>query len=380
MKLCLTACSLLFLTSRVLTAEVTITPGDAPPLRWVQAEIERAAQGQPVPDVTIRIDDGPPQSYRIERDGTAIQVIGGDLTGAMYGGLDVAEAIRLGTLARTVLARTHAVHRVPRDQVQHSRSICARPVTRTTPTAAQANIPEMWSIVFWREFFDEMARHRFNVISLWSLHPFPSIVKVPEYPDVALDDVLRAQAGDFDDSYSHSGRDMFRPELLADAEVVRRMTIDEKIAFWREVMQIARDRGVDVYWFTWNTFLFGAEGKHGLSRETPDDNMIHYFRASVRETVKTYPLLAGMGITAGEHMSPQLAGHTKEQWLWQTYGEGIRDGLRDTTDRPFRLIHRFHQTDLQEIRDEWRELPCTLDFSYKYAVAHMYASTRPPLH
>ena len=49
----------------------------------------------------------------------------------------------------------------------------------------------MWSMDFWREFFDEMARDRYNVLSLWSLHPFPSLVKVPEYPDVALADVKR---------------------------------------------------------------------------------------------------------------------------------------------------------------------------------------------
>jgi hypothetical protein len=39
-----------------------------------------------------------------------------------------------------------------------------------------------------------MARHRYNVLSLWSLHPFPSLVKVPEFPDVALDDVWRTRA------------------------------------------------------------------------------------------------------------------------------------------------------------------------------------------
>ena len=36
-----------------------------------------------------------------------------------------------------------------------------------------------------------MARHRYNLLSLWSLHPFPSMVRVPEYPDVALADVKR---------------------------------------------------------------------------------------------------------------------------------------------------------------------------------------------
>lgn len=38
------------------------------------------------------------QSYRIQRDGSNIRVIGADAVGAMYGGLDVAEAIRHGTL------------------------------------------------------------------------------------------------------------------------------------------------------------------------------------------------------------------------------------------------------------------------------------------
>ena len=33
-----------------------------------------------------------------------------------------------------------------------------------------------------------------------------------------------------------------------------------------------------------------------------DFDTIDYFRASVRETVLTYPLLDGIGITAGEHM------------------------------------------------------------------------------
>ena len=139
--------------------------------------------------------------------------------------------------------------------------------------------------------------------------------------------------------------------------MVKRLSIDEKITFWREVMQMAKDRGVEVYWFTWNTFLSAAEGKHGLARKKEDENMIRYFRASVRETVKTYPLLAGMGITAGEEMGDKMAGRTKEQWLWQTYGEGVRDGLKDTPGRPFRMIHRFHETDIKEIRTEWKDYP-----------------------
>jgi hypothetical protein len=106
--------------------------------------------------------------------------------------------------------------------------------------------------------------------------------------------------------------------------------------------------------------------------------MLRYFRASVRETVRTYPLLAGIGITAGENMEQRLGSLGKEEWLWQTYGEGIRDALRDQPERKFRLIHRFHMTGLDEVTQYWKDYPGPFDFSYKYAVAHMYGMTNPP--
>ena len=87
-----------------------------------------------------------------------------------------------------------------------------------------------------------MARDRYNVLTLWSLHPFPSMVKVPEYPEVALDDVQRTRLP-LDDTLLVTGHDMVRPEMLEDVEVVKHLSIDEKIAFWRQVMQHAHDRG-----------------------------------------------------------------------------------------------------------------------------------------
>ena len=364
----------------VLAAAVVLPAGAPGPLQFAAGEIDRAATAtkSPLPQVRLEIgDSGVPHSYRIERAGATWRVIGADAAGAMYGGLDVAEAVRLGTLAqlpdgerRPFIARRGLKFNIPLD--------VRTPSYSDNADAFQANIPEMWSREIWREVLDEMARHRFNVLTLWNLHPFPSIVKVPEYPDVALNDVLRARFDHFDESFSHIGNDLFRPALLDGAEVVKRMSIDEKITFWREVLEMARDRGVEVYWFTWNTFLCGVEGRHGLTRAQPDDNLVRYFRASVRETVKTYPLLAGIGITAGEYMDKTLGGLTKEQWLWQTYGEGVRDALKDEPGRPFRLIHRFHQTDLAEVLREWKDYPGPFDFSYKFAVAHMYAATRPP--
>ena len=384
-RLCLAAC-VFQLWATLPARAAAIENGDSPATVAFAATQLRQALAAAVPSeaspalqrVIFQLDPAlGPQGYRLERESNGLlRVTGGDGAGAMYGGLDVAEAVQTGTLGalkegvrKPFIAQRGLKFNIPLD--------LRTPSYSDNSDSFQANIPEVWSESFWREFLDQMALHRFNVLSLWNLHPFPSLVQSPEYPEAALNNVLRGRPEHFDETFSFEGRNMFKPEFLKDAEVVNRLTIDQKIQFWRRVMQMAKDRGVDVYWFTWNAFLYGAEGKHGLDRSKPDANMVAYFRASVREMVRTYPLLAGLGVTAGEFMGETLGGLTKEQWLWQTYGEGVRDGLKDQPGRPFRMIHRFHQSGAGEILREWKDYPGPLDFSYKYAVAHMYASTAP---
>lgn len=302
--------------------------------------------------------------------------LGADDTGAMYAGLDIAERIRIGSLARLQFSE-HSPH-IARRGIKFNIPLDARtPSYSDNSDSAQQNIAEMWSFDFWREFLDDMARHRYNVLTLWSLHPFPSIVRIPDYPDLALKDVMRTTIK-LDDSYSHTGKDMVRPATLQNLEVVRKMTMEQKIQFWRDVMQYAADRGIETYWFTWNIFAFGAEGKYGISASQTNPQTVDYFRAAVRETVLTYPLLAGIGITAGEQMEALTDHNSKERWLWKTYGEGVRDALKQQPDRKFRIIHRFHQTGQSEILREWRQYTGPFDLSFKYAIAHMYSIPNPP--
>ena len=320
------------------------------------------------------------QSYAIRRQEKGgrltVAVLGADSVGAMYGALDIAEAVRLESIKQT-------------KDSDHSPHVAERgikfniPLDRRTPTysdnsdSAQANIPEVWNMDFWRTYLDEMARLRFNVISLWNLHPFPSIVKVPEYPDVALNDVW-GNREPFDLAFNMNSSVMAQPFHLNNVAVVNHMTIDDKIRFWREVMQYAKDRGIDMYWFTWNIFVWGTEGKHGITEDGNNPDTIAYFRDSVRETVKTYPLLAGIGITAGENMNSRKGPFDHEVWLSRTYGEGIRDALKDEPNRQFRLIHRYHQTSQSKALDSFKDYPGPIDFSFKYSVAHMYSEPNPP--
>ena len=320
------------------------------------------------------------QSYAIrrqERGGrVTLAVLGADAEVAMYGGLDLAEAVRLKTVA-ALKDSDHSPHIAQRG-IKFNISLDRRtPTYSDNSDSAQANIPEMWSMDFWHAYFDEMARNRYNVLSLWSLHPFPSIVKVPEYPDIALNDVW-GNKEKFDLNFDMNSGAMAQPFKLNNVEIVKKMTIDEKIRFWREVMQYAKDRGVDIYWFTWNIFVWGTEGKYGLTEDGNNPKTIDYFRASVRETVKTYPLLAGMGITAGENMKSSQGQFDHETWLWRTYGEGIRDALKEQPNRQFRLIHRYHETSQTAILDRFKDYPGPFDFSFKHSVAHMYSEPNPP--
>ena len=354
---------------------------EVPQIAFALAEIKAAAATKPgmtPPVVEFAIDAAglKPQGYRIEKTDGKIRVIGGNANGAMYGGLDVAEAIRLGNLAgiKTAEHRPFIESRGIKFNITPDRRT---PSYSDNSDSAQNNILEMWSMDFWHEYLDEMARHRYNVLSLWNLHPFPSIVKVPEFPDVALNDVWGQKAGNVDLQFNMNSNAQGQPFNLGNVEILKKMTIEEKIRFWREVMQYAKDRGIDIYWFTWNIYVWGTEGKNGLTEDGNNAKTIAYFRASVRETVKTYPLLAGIGITAGENMNTRQGTFDHEAWLWQTYGEGIRDALKEQPERKFRLIHRFHQTGQKNILDAFKDYPGPFDFSFKYSVAHMYSTEKP---
>jgi hypothetical protein len=342
-------------------------PKASQPIRIVLASTETEARELAALGASRLRTNAAAESYVISKKFDGLQttcfMIGADPVGAMYGGLDIAEALRLGTIDQ-LKSGEHGPY-VSRRGIKFNIPLDARtPSYSDAGDAAQQNIPEMWSMDFWHEFLDEMARDRFDVLSLWNLHPFPSLVRVPEYPDIALDDVMRTTEK-FDTSFNLTGKDMVRPSMLAHLETVKIMSIDEKIRFWRDVMQYAHDRGIDVYLFTWNIFVFGTDGKYGITSAQDNLTTIDYFRKSVAQTLITYPLLKGIGITAGENMQNLPGDFTNEKWLWKTYGEGTRDAKKLEPDRSIPLIHRIHQANLNEIKKEWRNYPDIFELESK---------------
>jgi hypothetical protein len=348
---------------------------------------------------TLDVPDGhqdpdmKPEGYKIivTRDGrhSLFTVYSTDAGGAMYGGLELAEQIRTRGVAG-VTDTTRNPYMPMRGTKFNAPLDLRTPSYSDMSDSAQANIATMWDFEFWRAYLDELARDRYNFVALWNLHPFPSMVRVPEYPDVALDDVWRTTAP-LEEDYATRTTDIVTPAMLAKHEVVRRLTIAEKVDFWRRVMAYAKDRNIGFYVVTWNIYTYGVGGKYGITDALDNPKTADYFRASVREMFRAYPLLAGIGITAGENMGDVKmysggvdAFDAKENWLFATYGQGVLDAARAEPQRRFRLIHRQHESRAPDIAAVFAPVIAQpnvdFNFSFKYAQAHVLSSTTQTFH
>ncbi len=289
--------------------------------------------------------------------------LGGDVTGTMYGGFQIAENIKFNGFTGTynneespTILKRGIKFNLPFD-LNSGTYESLQKVSDST----RKSIPDVWDMDFWKAWFDEMARNRYNAVSLWSNHPFTSMIKMADYPDVAIQNVTGY------DGYS------------------KVMSVDEKIVFWRKVMAYAHTRGFDFYIINWNIFTDGATGKYGITddreKAATSQATIDYMRKCMTTLLETYPDLDGFGITQGEHMSKPKSTADDSSFLAKTYGLGMADYAKRHPERKLRFIHRWHMADFTEMKKSFAELMklpnVTFDMSYKYSKAHMYATAVP---
>lgn len=317
----------------------------------------------------------------ISKDKRTVAIIAIDDSGLMYGAFELAEQIQIGgwkalknTLQNPYMKMRGTKFNIPLD--------VRTPSYSDVSDAAQNNMLEMWSFDFWEEYIDSLARYRYNYISLWSMHPFPSLVKVPEYPDVALDDV-RQSTVDWKENYSLNGHLFNETEIFENTKVIKEISMDEKIEFWKRVMRYGKERNVDIYFVTWNIFTYGVDGKYGIDDRVDNQTTRDYFRQSVKQMFLTYPDLAGIGLTTGENMYG-VSTDEKEDWAFETYGQGVLDAAKELPNRKITFIHRQHMAGAREIASKFQPLVdhenINFIFSYKYAKAHVYSSVKQPFH
>ncbi len=279
--------------------------------------------------------------------------IGGDVAGGLYAGLQLAENITFNSLdvsyheeQEPYIKKRGIKYNIPLDQ--------RAPTFNHNGDQEKSSVKDMWDIDFWKEYLDDLARNRYNALSYWTKNAFTTMIKLDDYRDVEVHDVI--------DGYGN---------------LVKKMSIDEKIEFWQEVMQYAADRSIDIYYITWNIYLNNAEGKYGITSDSNNPKTIAYLRKSVKQFLLTYPNVNGIGVTAGEHM-PDMSFEEREKWLWDTYAMGILDAKKEQPNRKIRFIHRHWYSSCSDIMSFFKDYPDTFDFSFKYAKAHMYSSPDVP--
>jgi hypothetical protein len=339
------------------------------------------------------------QSYHISiNQQKEILITAGDTTGLMYACLELAERIRLNKKVPSSFPINGEPYIKKRGLKFNIPLDIRTPSYQDAGDAAQHNILEMWNFDFWKQYLDMMARNRYNVLTLWNPNPFPSMVKMKNYPDINLENVcgtsfpLDTDRQDEPTAKFIAGCGV-SDSVMNNLLVLKKISIEDKIIFWQNVMHYAKDRGVKVYFITWSIWMNsiaptgwyreqknkkGTKGKYGINNDQENPKTIAYLREAVKEFVLTYPDLAGLGVTAGENMEDRTDEFDREKWLWATFGEGIADAKKIQPDRKIEFIHRHWQTGVDKIkRDFIDKYPDEINLSFKYARARMYATPAP---
>ena len=349
----------------------------SPAVAFGRMQLDNACANAHKPAVyTLEWDDRlPDQSYDLRSDNGCLRIRAGDEEGALHALLDMADSLE----ARGDLSALREGMNVP--YIQNRGIKLNVPLDARAPSytdcgdSAQENIAFMWQESFWQGLLDRMALQRYNALTLWNLCPFPVMVRVPEYPDAALDDVMISS---FMAGGTSRALRFYTPEMKENLVCIRRMTIEEKTAFWQRVFQYAADRCIRVYLFTWNLYLYGLEDSgYNLTERADDPETQRYIRCSTAALLRAFPTLAGIGVTAGENLCVEWTEQQDMHWVRNTYGRAVEDVLRDDPARDLTLICRTHQTTLPLVKEAFADFKGKLELSSKYAMAHMTALEKP---
>ena len=286
------------------------TPVFATPIEYGLAQLAAAA-GAPAAQLPVRVGNNDaalgPDGFALARNGGRLLVTGGSERGAMYGLLEAAEQVRLGTPLAQIQPKTTRAR------------FGFRTIKFNLPYAAYRNSPTLEQhqdvcrdLKFWEAFLDMMAANRFNTLTLWSLHPFHYFVVPKSFPEA---------------------------QTFSSTELAEWRTL------WTRLFAMAKERGIETYLINWNTFVspeFARAHNLGeyhstlahIGEGTKDKIVEAYTRECVQQTIDEYPDLTGLGITLGERMGGQTPDE-RRQWLDDAFFAGIA-----AARRPVKFIYR----------------------------------------
>jgi hypothetical protein len=280
--------------------------GDALTERGYEVRAERTANDYLIA-LTVDGDRLGAEAFSITAEPRRVSISGGDHRGLIYGALALAETLRNGTPLENIEATEQRPHlefrgikfNLPWDTYRPS-------------SALDQHFETARDLEYWEAFLDMMVENRFNVISLWNMHPYTYMVLPANFPEASP----------------------WSEEELAEWQHL-----------YREIFRMAKERALDTYIVHWSIFVSQefAEAHDVASVNfyphyyVPGDTseiVRRYIRESVRQVLEEYPDLDGVGISHGEGM----AGMTplqRQQWMDEVIIAGMLEA-----DRPVKLIHR----------------------------------------
>ena len=258
-------------------------------------------------DIDIHSANLESEAYSIMQQGKTITVLGGDERGMIYGSLSLAGEISSGIPLSGIKARSESP-RLPFRAIKHNLPWDSY----RTSSALDQHFETVRDVSYWEAFLDMMAENRFNVLSLWNLHPFTYMIMPENFPEASP----------------------FTPEEL-----------DEWREFYRTVFRMARERGIDAYIVNWNIFVSREFSEahnvapenfypHYFSDGDSSEIVKRYIRESVTQVLDEYPDLSGFGISHGEGMGG-MTPRQRQDWMNETIIEGMRRAGRTS-----KFIHR----------------------------------------
>jgi hypothetical protein len=249
------------------------------------------------------------EAFAIVPEDKVITVYGGDRRGLIYGALALAEMLRNGTPLRDV----KPAEAQPRLEFRGIKFNLPWDTYRPS-SALDQHVATARDLKYWEAFLDMMVENRFNVVSLWNMHPFTYMVRPKNFPEASR-------------------------------------WSDQEQAEWqhlyREIFRMAKERGLDTYIVHWSIFVSREFSEaHGVAKQNfyphyyvPGDTseiVRRYIRESVTQVLLEYPDLDGIGLSHGEGMAG-MTPHERQKWMDDVIVAGALEANRT---RPVKVIHR----------------------------------------
>ena len=323
-----------------------------PQMRIAAEKIEKSYASSPDKSDTlvsisfsIRPELGP-ETYALSSSNDGWNIAGGDTTGILYGAYELAGQIKLHGIGK-VKTKSESPH-FPFRAIKFNLPWSSYRVHE----ALQLHQETVRDLAYWEAFMDMMVENRFNVLSLWAIHPFTYMIRPENFPEACP----------------------FSDDELAEWQT-----------YWKALFKMASDRGIETYIVWWNIFVSPEFAKtHNVADYSilpahygkgENNEMIdRYNRECVTQLINEYDDLTGVGVSLGERML-HIDAQEREQWILDVVVEGMRDAKRKV-----KFIHRAPFTRHAEITRKGIEslvdFPSPIWVEYKFNASHGHSTPK----